>query len=191
MKRPQGSKSSKATRKKTKPKARLARRRSISRVAIVMGSESDLPVMRVAGEALDEFGVDYEISIVSAHRTPDETADFARLASARGLRVIIAGAGGAAHLPGMVAAHTELPVIGVPVPIGPLQGQDALLSIVQMPRGVPVATVAIGNAFNAGLLAVQILAAGGAQESPALLKALRNYKEGLRRKVVAQKISRK
>jgi phosphoribosylaminoimidazole carboxylase PurE protein len=156
-----------------------------------MGSESDLPVMRVAGEALDEFGVDYEISIVSAHRTPDETADFARLASARGLRVIIAGAGGAAHLPGMVAAHTELPVIGVPVPIGPLQGQDALLSIVQMPRGVPVATVAIGNAFNAGLLAVQILAAGGAQESPALLKALRNYKEGLRRKVVAQKISRK
>ncbi len=167
--------------RKTQPRKR-------PRVAIVMGSDSDLPVMKAAADALEEFGIDHEISVVSAHRTPDETAEFARRASQRGLRVVIAGAGGAAHLPGMVAALTELPVIGVPVPIGPLHGQDALLSIVQMPRGVPVATVAIGNAFNAGLLAVQILAAGGQKDDFMLLKRLREYKEGLRKKVMAKKL---
>ena len=156
---------------------------TIARVAIVMGSDSDLSVMQDAAAALEEFGVAYEIGIVSAHRTPREMADFAEGASQRGLAVIIAGAGGAAHLPGMVAAHTELPVIGVPVPIGPLQGEDALLSIVQMPKGVPVATVAIGNAFNAGLLAVQMLAAGGDDK---LLRALGAYKTELMR-LVAKK----
>ena len=131
------------------------------RVSIVMGSDSDLSVMKDAAETLERFGVPYEISIVSAHRTPEDLSSFAKSARRRGIQVVIAGAGGAAHLPGMVAAHTELPVVGVPVPMGPLQGQDALLSIVQMPKGVPVATVAIGNATNAGILAVQILAAGG------------------------------
>ena len=127
-------------------------------VAVTMGSESDLPVMRGAVDALAEFGVACEIRILSAHRTPDEMLAFARAAAGRGLKVIIAGAGGAAHLPGMIAAATPLPVIGVPVPITQLNGLDALLSIVQMPNGVPVATVAIGGARNAGLLAVRILA---------------------------------
>lgn len=145
------------------------------RVAIVMGSDSDLAVMQDAADALDRFKVPYEIGIVSAHRTPRAMADFAEKASGRGIHVIIAGAGGAAHLPGMVAAHTELPVIGVPVPIGALQGEDALLSIVQMPRGVPVATVAIGNAFNAGLLAVQILSTS----DETLRQAMREYKDEL------------
>ena len=122
-------------------------------MAIVVGSDSDLPVMQGARDALDALGVDYDLAIVSAHRTPERMADFAGAAAGRGLSVIIAGAGGAAHLPGMVAAHTTLPVIGVPVPVGHLQGTDALLSIVQMPTGVPVAAVAIGGAFNAGLLA--------------------------------------
>lgn len=146
-----------------------------------MGSDSDLKVMEGAVEALEHFKVAHEVRIVSAHRTPAEMADFADAASAH-FDVIIAGAGGAAHLPGMVAAHTELPVIGVPVPVGPLQGEDALLSIVQMPKGVPVATVAIGNAFNAGLLAVQILSV----KEPKLRKALRAYKDSLRQ-LVAQK----
>lgn len=145
-------------------------------VAIVMGSDSDFATMKEAGAALKEFGVPFEMSVVSAHRTPQEMADFANGARARGIKVIIAGAGGAAHLPGMVAAFTELPVVGVPVPIGPLQGEDALLSIVQMPKGVPVATVAIGNAFNAGILAAQIVGAGDA----AVLDRIRNYKDGLR-----------
>ena len=149
------------------------------RVAIIMGSDSDYPVMKGAAEALDALDITYEARILSAHRTPDDMARFAREARGRGIRVIIAGAGGAAHLPGMVAAYTELPVIGVPVPIGYLRGQDALLSIVQMPKGVPVATVAIGNAFNAGLLAAQILAAGGAQPNEALLGRLVAYKESL------------
>lgn len=127
-------------------------------VGVVMGSDSDLPVMRLAAAALDEFGVAYEVRVVSAHRTPFETLDYARSASHRGIRVIIAGAGGAAHLPGMLAAATPLPVIGVPVPLAHLAGLDSLLSIVQMPAGVPVATVAIGSARNAGLLAVRILA---------------------------------
>jgi 5-(carboxyamino)imidazole ribonucleotide mutase len=151
-----------------------------------MGSDSDYPVMKAAVEVLKEFGVKHEVKIVSAHRTPVEMADFANSASQRGIRVIIAGAGGAAHLPGMVAAHSELPVIGVPVPMGHLQGQDALLSIVQMPKGVPVATVAIGNAYNAGLLAIQILAAGGLVQDEKLLKKLVVYKAELRNKVLAK-----
>ena len=122
-----------------------------------MGSDSDLPVMSAAAEALTEFGVPHEVRIISAHRTPEEMLAYARDAAGRGLRIIIAGAGGAAHLPGMVASATPLPVIGVPVGITKLQGLDALLSIVQMPAGVPVATVAIDNARNAGLLAVRML----------------------------------
>jgi 5-(carboxyamino)imidazole ribonucleotide mutase len=128
-------------------------------VGVIMGSDSDWPTMRAAAEALDEFGVPYEVGVVSAHRTPDKMISYARTAADRGLKVIIAGAGGAAHLPGMVAAATPLPVIGVPVPLKHLDGMDSLLSIVQMPAGVPVATVSIGGARNAGLLAVRILAA--------------------------------
>ena len=128
-------------------------------VGIIMGSDSDWPTMRAAAETCREFGVAFEARVVSAHRTPDDMAEYARTAIARGLRIIIAGAGGAAHLPGMVASHTVLPVIGVPVESKALKGMDSLLSIVQMPAGIPVATVAIGNARNAGLLALQILAA--------------------------------
>jgi 5-(carboxyamino)imidazole ribonucleotide mutase len=127
-------------------------------VGVIMGSDSDLPVMKAASEVLTEFAVRHEVRIISAHRTPEEMLAYAREAANRGLRIIIAGAGGAAHLPGMVAAATPLPVIGVPVGITKLQGLDALLSIVQMPAGVPVATVAIDNARNAGLLAVRMLA---------------------------------
>src|SRR5919109_3941024 len=121
-----------------------------------MGSSSDLPTLRPAAEVLERFGVPHELRVLSAHRTPDAMAAYGREAHTRGLRVLIAGAGGAAHLPGMLAAHTPLPVIGVPVAVTDLRGLDALLSIVQMPAGVPVATVAIGNGRNAGLLAVQI-----------------------------------
>jgi 5-(carboxyamino)imidazole ribonucleotide mutase len=131
----------------------------MSPVGVIMGSDSDWSVMKAAAEALAEFGVGYEVGVVSAHRTPIKMIEYARTAAARGLRVIIAGAGGAAHLPGMVAAATPLPVIGVPVPLKYLDGMDSLLSIVQMPAGVPVATVSIGGARNAGLLAVRILAA--------------------------------
>ncbi len=132
-------------------------------VGVIMGSDSDWPVMEAATQALAEFDVPYEVSVVSAHRTPQRMLDYARDAAGRGLRVIIAGAGGAAHLPGMVASATPLPVIGVPVPLKYLDGMDSLLSIVQMPAGVPVATVSIGGARNAGLLAVRVLAAGDAQ----------------------------
>ncbi len=128
-------------------------------VGIVMGSDSDWPTMRAATEALEEFGVPYEADVVSAHRMPEEMLAYGRGAAGRGLRVLVAGAGGAAHLPGMLAAVTPLPVIGVPVALRHLDGLDSLLSIVQMPSGVPVATVAVGNARNAGLLAVRILAA--------------------------------
>jgi 5-(carboxyamino)imidazole ribonucleotide mutase len=128
-------------------------------VGIVMGSDSDWPTMEAAAQALDEFDVPYEADVVSAHRMPDEMLAYGRDAHRRGLKVIIAGAGGAAHLPGMLAAVTPLPVIGVPVPLKYMDGMDSLLSIVQMPAGVPVATVAVGNARNAGLLAVRILAA--------------------------------
>lgn len=122
-----------------------------------MGSHSDLPTMNAAVDILKKFGVSYEVDIVSAHRTPDKLMQYSRAAAGRGIRVIIAGAGGAAHLPGMVAAMTPLPVVGVPVKTSTLSGVDSLYSIVQMPRGIPVATVAIGNAMNAGLLAVRIL----------------------------------
>jgi len=128
-------------------------------VGLIMGSDSDWRVMSAAGELLDEFGVAYEVGVFSAHRTPQRMLDYAFAASGRGLRVIIAGAGGAAHLPGMVASATVLPVIGVPVPLATLDGMDSLLSIVQMPAGIPVACVSIGGARNAGLLAVRILAA--------------------------------
>src|SRR5947209_11235912 len=140
-----------------------------------MGSQSDLTVMRAAVETLDEFGVPREVRVVSAHRTPAAMLEYARTAAGRGVRVIIAGAGGAAHLPGMIAAATPLPVIGVPVPLANLGGLDSLLSIVQMPAGVPVATVAIGNARNAGLLAVRILAVA----NPALQAAMQRFQAGL------------
>jgi len=159
-----------------------------ARVAVVMGSDSDYPVMKEAKQALDFFGIPCKVQILSAHRTPDEMADFAKNARKNGIQVIIAGAGGAAHLPGMIAAYTELPVIGVPVPIGHLNGQDSLLSIVQMPKGVPVATVAIGNAYNAGLLAVQILGGGGRSSDLVLLDKVADYKEALRKKVKSKKI---
>lgn len=126
-------------------------------VGICMGSDSDWPTMKAAAEALDEFGVAYSLDVISAHRMPREMVEYGSSARARGLQVIIAGAGGAAHLPGMLASLTPLPVIGVPVAVGTLDGMDSLLSIVQMPAGVPVATVAIGNSRNAGLLAVRIL----------------------------------
>jgi 5-(carboxyamino)imidazole ribonucleotide mutase len=132
-------------------------------VGIIMGSDSDFPVMRAAAEALTEFDVPFEVRVVSAHRTPEGMVSYARSAHERGLRVLIAGAGGAAHLPGMVASLTPLPVIGVPVPLKYLDGMDSLLSIVQMPAGVPVATVSIGGARNAGLLAVRVLAASDAR----------------------------
>jgi len=151
-------------------------------VGVIMGSDSDLPVMRAAVEALGEFGVTAEVRVVSAHRTPGAMLEYARGAAGRGLRVIIAGAGGAAHLPGMLAAATPLPVIGVPVPLAQLSGLDSLLSIVQMPAGVPVATVAIGAARNAGLLAVRILAAS----DPELRRAMEQYQRGLE-ELVAQK----
>ncbi|WP_024287590.1 5-(carboxyamino)imidazole ribonucleotide mutase [Cellulomonas sp. KRMCY2] len=139
-------------------------------VGVVMGSDSDWPVMQAAADALAEFDVACEVDVVSAHRMPQEMIDYGRGAAARGLRVIIAGAGGAAHLPGMLAAVTTLPVIGVPVPLAHLDGLDSLLSIVQMPAGVPVATVSVGGARNAGLLAVRILAAGtGSPEDAARL----------------------
>ncbi|GAA2135473.1 5-(carboxyamino)imidazole ribonucleotide mutase [Nocardioides koreensis] len=146
------------------------------RVGIVMGSDSDWPVMKAAAEALEEFGIAHEADVVSAHRMPDEMLAYGREAAGRGLQVIIAGAGGAAHLPGMLAAVTPLPVIGVPVPLKYLDGMDSLLSIVQMPAGVPVATVAIGNARNAGLLAARILAAG----DPALQQKMVDFQAGLR-----------
>ncbi len=140
-----------------------------------MGSDSDLRVMQAALDALDEFGVAHEVRIVSAHRTPDVMVEYARTAAERGLRVIIAGAGGAAHLPGMTASMTALPVIGVPVNATTLDGLDALLSIVQMPAGVPVATVAVDNARNAGLLAVRILATA----DPELLAAMEKFQATL------------
>ncbi len=133
------------------------------RVAIVMGSDSDEPIMREAADALEEFGIAWEMRVLSAHRTPDDTIAFAREAASRGVRVLIAGAGGAAHLPGVLAAVTELPVIGVPIALKHLSGLDSLLSILQMPKGVPVATVSVDGARNAGLLAARILAVADPQ----------------------------
>ena len=147
------------------------------RVGLVMGSDSDWPVMEEAAKALEEFGVGYEADVVSAHRMPQEMIAWGSTAADRGLRVVIAGAGGAAHLPGMLASVTALPVIGVPVPLRHLDGMDSLLSIVQMPAGVPVATVSIGGARNAGLLAVRILAAADDD----LRARMVQFQDGLRR----------
>ena len=152
------------------------------RVGVIMGSDSDWPVMSAAAEALAEFDVPFEVGVVSAHRTPERMLQYARGAADRGVAVIIAGAGGAAHLPGMVAAATPLPVIGVPVPLNTLDGMDSLLSIVQMPAGVPVACVSIGGARNAGLLAVRILAAA----DPALGARMRAFQENLEAEVLAK-----
>jgi len=145
------------------------------KVGIIMGSDSDLPVMQAAADQLSEFGIAYEMTIVSAHRTPQRLYEYSQTAIERGLKVIIAGAGGAAHLPGMIAAITSLPVIGVPVKSSALSGEDSLLSIVQMPPGVPVATVAINGAKNAGILAAQIL---GTADS-AIAKQVADYKQSL------------
>ena len=155
-------------------------------VGIIMGSDSDWPTMKAAAEACAAFGVPYEARVVSAHRTPMDMAKYARTAHRRGLRVIIAGAGGAAHLPGMVASLSPLPVIGVPVESKALRGMDSLLSIVQMPSGVPVAAVAIGNGRNAGLLAVEILATS----DPALTRRLVAFKASLARESRAKKLPR-
>ena len=150
------------------------------RVGLIMGSDSDWPVMGDAAEALAEFDVPFEVGVVSAHRTPGRMLSYARDAAGRGIEVIIAGAGGAAHLPGMVASATPLPVIGVPVPLARLDGMDSLLSIVQMPAGVPVATVSIGGARNAGLLAVRILGAS----DPALQERMVSFQAGLEQMVL-------
>ncbi|KAA0104671.1 5-(carboxyamino)imidazole ribonucleotide mutase [Mycolicibacterium sp. P1-5] len=151
-------------------------------VGLIMGSDSDWPVMEAAAEALAEFEVPFEVGVVSAHRTPGRMLDYARGAAGRDIQVIIAGAGGAAHLPGMVASATPLPVIGVPVPLAKLDGLDSLLSIVQMPAGVPVATVSIGGARNAGLLAVRILATSDG----ALRKRMQSFQDDLEAQVLAK-----
>lgn len=149
-------------------------------IGIIMGSDSDLPTMQDAIAVCAEFGVESEVAILSAHRTPERMVEYAKLVHQRGIKVIIAGAGGAAHLPGMVASLTPLPVIGVPVPSRHLQGLDSLYSIVQMPAGIPVATVAIGNAKNAGLLAVQIIAT----HQPQLLERVQHYRQTLANSVM-------
>ncbi len=162
----------------------MATNRKRARVAIIMGSDSDWPTMKEAAAALKEFGVSFEKRVISAHRTPKEMYVFADLAQSKGIQVIIAGAGGAAHLPGMVASITSLPVIGVPVVSKSLDGLDSLLSIAQMPKGVPVATVAIGGAYNAGLLAIQILSIS----DRGLGSKLSLYKRRLRAKVMKMKL---
>ncbi len=151
-------------------------------VGIIMGSDSDLPVMSAAAAMCDEFGIDYEVTVVSAHRTPDRLIKYAKSAEKRGLRVIIAGAGGAAHLPGMVASMTELPVIGVPVRGSNLEGMDSLLSIVQMPGGVPVATVAINGGKNAGILAAQMIGV----KSKEIRNKVKEYKKQMEDEVLAK-----
>ncbi|WP_067646365.1 5-(carboxyamino)imidazole ribonucleotide mutase [Nocardia harenae] len=151
-------------------------------VGLIMGSDSDWPVMEAAAEALAEFGIRFEVGVVSAHRTPQRMLDYAGSAAERGIKVIIAGAGGAAHLPGMVASATPLPVIGVPVPLKYLDGMDSLLSIVQMPAGVPVATVSIGGARNAGLLAARILGAA----DPALRARMETFQANLEKLVLGK-----
>jgi 5-(carboxyamino)imidazole ribonucleotide mutase len=153
-----------------------------ARVGIVMGSDSDWPVMQAAGEALGEFDVEFEADVVSAHRMPEEMLAWGKAAAGRGLQVVIAGAGGAAHLPGMLASVTPLPVIGVPVALKNLDGLDSLLSIVQMPAGVPVATVAVGGARNAGLLAVRILAA----TDPELQQRMSDFQQRLKESAQAK-----
>jgi len=155
-------------------------------VGLIMGSDSDWSVMSAAGDVLADFGIEYEVGVYSAHRTPQRMLDYAAGAAARGLRVIIAGAGGAAHLPGMVASATVLPVIGVPVPLARLDGLDSLLSIVQMPNGIPVATVSIGGAANAGLLAVRILASSPDETGRALASEIAAYADDLQAMVLAK-----
>lgn len=151
-------------------------------VGIIMGSDSDLPIMSEAAKILDEFGVSYELTIVSAHRTPDRMDEYAKNAVKNGLKIIIAGAGGSAHLPGMTASHTTLPVIGVPIKTKSMDGLDSLLSIVQMPPGIPVATVSINGAKNAGLLAVKMLSLN----SDVLQKKLEEYKNNLEKEVLGK-----
>ena len=160
--------------------------KAVGPVGIVMGSDSDWPVMQLAAQALDELGVAYEADVVSAHRMPHEMIDYGARAAERGLRVIIAGAGGAAHLPGMLASVTPLPVIGVPVPLKYLDGMDSLMSIVQMPAGVPVATVSIGGARNAGLLAARILASGMDDEALALRERMVAFQQELKDQAYAK-----
>jgi 5-(carboxyamino)imidazole ribonucleotide mutase len=157
--------------------------KSPAEIAIVMGSTSDLEVMRHAADVLETFGISYELHVLSAHRTPDRMSSYAKDAAARGLKVLIAGAGGAAHLPGMLAASTPLPVVGVPVrSSNSIEGWDSLLSILQMPTGVPVATVAVNGAANAGILAVQILATS----RPELMAAMQTYKQKMHDEVIAR-----
>jgi 5-(carboxyamino)imidazole ribonucleotide mutase len=163
---------SRSTRRSSSPRSE----NDLPIVGIVMGSDTDLVWMEQAADALEQFGLPYELRIVSAHRTPELVVAYASSARSRGIRVIIAGAGGAAHLPGMIAAHTTVPVIGVPCPIGPMQGEDALWSIVQMPKGVPVATMAIGGGWNAGVLAAQMLAIGSNDFSGGVSVALAEHK---------------
>ena len=165
---------------KSAPKSKSSKKsKALPRVGVIMGSDSDLRVMQASIDCLNDFGVAHEVRIVSAHRTPVEMIQYAQTADERGLEVIISGAGGAAHLPGMVASVTLLPVIGVPVNITKLEGRDSLLSILQMPKGVPVATVAIDNAYNAGLLAVRILANG----DTTLKAKLAHYRESAKQKI--------
>ncbi len=154
----------------------------MSKVGIIMGSDSDLEIMGKAADVLEELGVEYEMTIISAHRMPDIFYDYANSAESKGIKVIIAGAGGAAHLPGMAAAIFPMPVVGVPIHTKSLGGVDSLYSIVQMPAGIPVATVAINGGLNAGLLAAKILATS----DPELLEKLKAYKEGMKEKVVAK-----
>ncbi len=162
--------------------SRMTTPETVAPVGIVMGSDSDWPTMRAAADALDEFGVGWEARVLSAHRTPRTMLDWAETAAGRGVRVVVAGAGGAAHLPGMVASATVLPVVGVPVPLAHLDGMDSLLSIVQMPAGVPVATVSVGGARNAGLLAVRILATA----DPDLARAMAAFQQDLSESVAAK-----
>ena len=168
-----------------KKKSKL-KKASQAKIAIVMGSQSDWRVMKLAAQALEQFGLSYEKKVISAHRTPKEMFDFAEIVHERGIEVLIAGAGGAAHLPGMLAAISPLPVIGVPVSATQLKGLDSLLSIVQMPKGVPVACVAIDNAFNAGLLAAQIL--GGRSYDKKLQEKIIRFKKLMRSQIKAQKL---
>ena len=162
----------------------------MSDVAIIMGSDSDWPTMELAAKVLEDFGITYTAEVLSAHRMPDEMTEFAKTAAKSGYKVIIAGAGGAAHLPGMVASLTVLPVIGVPVPLANLDGMDSLLSIVQMPAGIPVATVGIGNAKNAGILAARILAVGNPNLQNKIEAAMRILNEEAKAKGEALKARR-
>ena len=162
----------------------------MSEVAIIMGSDSDWPIMESAANVLDDFGISYTAEVVSAHRMPEEMAEFAKSAANKGYKVIIAGAGGAAHLPGMVASLTSLPVIGVPVALANLEGMDSLLSIVQMPAGIPVATVGIGNAKNAGILAARILATSNQELLKKVEQAMQKLNEEAKAKGAALKAKR-